>query len=132
MVVNKRSIWAILAGLLFTIVVTTLVDVLFHVVHVYPPSDQPLTDALSLLATAYRVVISVAGAWITARLAPAQPMKHALILGVIGVVLGLIGVIVTWNMNLGPKWYPIGLVVLAIPQCWLGGKIHEARTQRLS
>jgi hypothetical protein len=73
------------------------------------------------------MVISVGGAWLTARLAPSQPMKHALILGYVGVVLGLGGVIATWNMSLGPRWYPVGLAVLAIPQCWLGGRIYEMR-----
>jgi hypothetical protein len=120
-----KSVWAVFAGILFIIVVTTIVDVLLHAAGVYPPTSQPLTDKLALLATAYRIVISVAGAWLTAKLAPAEPMKHALILGAVGVVLGLIGLAVTWKLGLGPHWYPIALVVLAIPQCWLGGKLYE-------
>jgi len=39
--------------------------------------------------------------------------------------LALVGVIVTWNMDLGPRWYPIALVVLSMPQSWLGGKVFE-------
>src|SRR5262245_3519504 len=89
---------------------------------------QPMTDGMAVIATAYRFVISVAGAWLTARLAPSQPMRHALILGVVGTVLGVVGVIATWNMGMGPRWYAIALAVLAIPQCWLGGKIYESRT----
>ena len=57
-------------------------------------------------------------------------MKHALILGVVGVILGLVGVVATWNLELGPRWYPIALVVLAIPQCWVGGKIHEMQSRK--
>jgi hypothetical protein len=125
---NMKSIWAVVAGVLFIIVVTTLVDIVLHAVGVYPPMKEPIGDALALLATAYRVVISVAGAWLTARLAPGKPMKHALILGFLGVILGLVGVVATWNLGLGPRWYPIALVVLAIPQCWLGGRIFEARS----
>src|SRR5260221_2767170 len=127
---NKKSIWAVVAGVLFIIIVTTLVDVVLHVARVYPPWDQPIDDRLALLATSYRIVISVAGAWLTAKLAPAKPMKHALILGYVGVVLGLAGLAATWNAGLGPRWYPIALVVLAIPQCWLGGKIYEIRVAR--
>ena len=123
-----KSIWAVVAGVLVIIVVTTLVDILLHVAGVFPPMDQPINDRLALLATSYRVVISVLGAWLTARLAPANPMKHALILGVVGVILGLVGVVFTWNLGLGPRWYPIALVVLAIPQCWVGGKLYEARS----
>ena len=122
--VKNRSAWAIVAGVLFIIVVTTLVDVVLHVVKVYPPMDQPLDDKLSALATAYRVVISVGGAWLTARLAPDRPMRHAIILGFVGVALGTIGLVATWSTGLGPHWYPVALVVLAIPQCWVGGKIH--------
>lgn len=119
-----RSIWAVVAGVLFIIIVTTLVDAVLHAVNVFPP--QKLDDKQSLLATAERFVISVAGAWLTARLAPSNPMKHALILGVVGTILGLVGVVATWNLHLGPRWYAIGLAVLAIPQCWLGGKIFES------
>lgn len=122
-----KNVWAVAAGVLFIVVVTTLVDLLLHVLHVYPANGK-LTDALALLATSYRIVISVAGAYLTARLAPNRPMRHALILGWVGVVLGLIGLIATWNMELGPRWYPIALVVLALPQCWLGGKLHGMRT----
>src|SRR5215831_10321264 len=125
---NRRSIWAVLAGVLFIIVVTTLVDIVLHAARVFPPIGQPINNPLALLATAYRIIISVWGAWLTARLAPTQPMKHALILGLVGVVLGLVGVITTWNLGLGPRWYPIALTLLAIPQCWLGGKIYGMRS----
>ena len=121
---NKKSIWAVVAGVLVIIVVTTLVDIVLHLAHVFPPMDQPINDSLALLATSYRIVISVGGAWLTARLAPDKPMKHALILGLVGTVLGLVGVVATWNRGLGPRWYPIALAVLAIPQCWVGGRLY--------
>jgi len=125
---NKQSIWAVVAGVLVIIVVTTLVDMVLHATGVFPPWNQPISDALALLATSYRLVISVGGAWLTARLAPDNPMKHAMILGYVGVVLGLVGVAATWNLGLGPRWYPISLVVLAIPQCWAGGRIYEMQS----
>ena len=127
---NKKSIWAVFAGVLFIIVVTTLVDIVLHATGVFPPMDQPIGDALALLATSYRIVISVGGAWLTARLAPDKPMKHAMILGYAGLALGLVGLVATWNMGLGPRWYPIALAVLAIPQCWAGGKIYEMQSGR--
>ncbi len=116
-----KSIWAVVAGVLFIIVVTTIVDIVLHVTHVYP--SEKLTDGLAVLASSYRLVIGVAGAYLTAKLAPQNPLKHAIILGCVGIVLGLIGVIVTWNADLGPRWYPISLVVVALPQCWLGGRL---------
>lgn len=121
-----RSLWAVVTGVLFIIVVTTIVDIALHMAGVYPPvGGEPMSDALAVLATSYRVVITVAGAWLTARLAPGQPMKHAMLLGYVGIFLGLVGLVATWDRGLGPRWYPIALVVLALPQCWAGGKLYE-------
>jgi hypothetical protein len=122
---NKQSIWAVVAGVLVILVASTLVDIVLHALGVFPPIAQPINDSLALLATSYRVVISIGGAWLTARLAPDTPMKHVMILGIAGTFLGLVGVVATWNQGLGPRWYPILLAVLAIPQCWAGGKLYE-------
>jgi len=127
-----KSIWAVVAGVLTIIIVTTIVDIVLHLFHVYPPMNQPLTDALALLASSYRLAISIAGAYLTAKLAPDRPMRHALILGGVGVILGLVGLIVTWNLGLGPRWYPISLVVVALPQCWAGGWLFERRLRARS
>jgi hypothetical protein len=127
---NWKSAWAVIAGVLFVIVVTTLIDIVLHLTGVYPPMGQPLNDPLALLATSYRVVIGVGGAWLTARLAPDRPMRHAMILGAVGVLLGLVGAAATWNQGLGPRWYPIALVVLALPQCWAGARIFELQATR--
>lgn len=127
---NRRSTWAVAAGIVVAIVVTTLIDIVLHLTGVYQPMGQPLTDALAVLATTYRVVVGIGSAWLTARLAPARPMKHAMILGTLGMIVAIAGVITTWNLGLGPRWYPIALVVLALPQSWAGAKIFEARPPR--
>ena len=125
MPMSKQSILAIGAGVLVVVVATTAVDILLHLTGVLPAMGQPLSDGLAVLASSYRLVISIAGAWLTARLAPDRPLVHAVRLGYVGTVLGVIGVAATWNAGLGPRWYPISLAVLAIPQCWLGGRIYE-------
>ena len=125
---NWKSVRAVVAGVLFIIVVTTLVDFMLHRAGVYQPMGQPITDSLAVLATAYRIVISIAGAYLTAHLAPDRPMRHAIILGIVGIVLGPIGLLTTWTLNLGPHWYPVALVVLALPQCWAGGRFTSAPT----
>ena len=125
-----KTIWAVAAGVIFIVIVTTVVDALLHATHVYPPWEQPIDDKLALLATSYRIVISVAGAWLTGWLAPDRPMRHAMILGCVGTILGLAGVVATWNLGMGPHWYPIALAVLAIPQCWAGGKLYESLKSR--
>lgn len=80
-----------------------------------------------LLATAYRTVYGVVGSYITARLAPNQPMRHALVLGVLGLAVSIVGAVVTWNKGpaFGPHWYPLALVALAMPPAWVGGRLRE-------
>jgi len=61
-VMRRQSIWAVVAGVVVIIVVTALVDIVLHAIGVFPPMAQPINDALALLATSYRTVISVGGA----------------------------------------------------------------------
>lgn len=52
----------------------------------------------------------------------------ALILGGIGQILSLAGAIVAITAaDLGPAWFPIALVLTALPCAWLGGSIHLRR-----
>jgi len=98
------------------------------VLEVYPPWGQPMRDpVLLLLALAYRCVYAVVGSYIAARLAPRNPMRHALGLGVVGLMVCLAGAIATTPMDLGPAWYPIALVLTALPCAWLGGALHRGR-----
>jgi hypothetical protein len=120
-----RSIWALAAAIVAVIVATTIVDVVLHAIGVFPPLSVPISSTQAAIATSYRVMFGVAGAWLAARLAPAHPMKHVMVLGVLGTIIGLVGVVVTWNLNLGPRWYAILLAVLALPQSWLGGRLAQ-------
>ena len=121
-----RSTLAILAGFIAVVALSLGTDQILHVLEIYPPWDQPMHDpALNFLALSYRLVYSVIGSWIAARLAPRNPMRHALILGFIGLVPATVGAIVSIPMNLGPNWYPISLVVAAVPCAWLGGALHR-------
>src|SRR5262249_5289900 len=105
-------------------------DQILHLSRIYPPWGQPMREALFLLATAYRLVYGVVGSYITARLAPDKPMKHALAGGMIGLVLSIAGAVATWSRGpaFGPHWYPILLILTAMPCAWAGGKLCETRT----
>jgi hypothetical protein len=76
---------------------------------------------LNLLALSYRIVITIFGGYVAARLAPGNPMRHALILGIVGTVAAILGAVVAIPMNLGPSWYPILLAVTGLPCTLLGG-----------
>ena len=124
MTTRSRSVVAVLAGLLAIFIVTTAVDIVLHATGVYPPWTEPISSNLAALAFAYRIVISIAGCYLTARLAPDRPMQHAMVLGVIGVVLSAVGAVATWGRGLGPEWYPLALIAVSIPCAWVGGKIR--------
>lgn len=120
-----RSAGAILLGFVAVVALSLGTDQLLHTLAIYPPWGQPMRDpGLNLLALAYRCVYAILGSWIAARLAPRRPMRHALILGGIGFVLGAAGAIVAVGQDLGPLWYPIALVVTALPCAWLGGRLY--------
>ncbi len=124
-----KSVGAVFAGFLAVVILSLGTDVVLHAAGVFPPWGQPVGSAVLVLATAYRTLYSVAGAYLTARLAPDRPMGHALALGVVGLVASIAGAVGTWNKGpeFGPHWYPLALVLLALPTAWLGGVLHGLR-----
>ncbi len=133
-----RSIGAVLAGMVVGIILTLATDIVLHAIHVFPPWGASMAgfegalllatfEGALLLATAYRAVYGVMGSYIIARLAPDRPMLHALVGGFIGLAVSIVGAAVTWNKGpaFGPHWYPLALIVLAMPQAWAGGKLYE-------
>ncbi len=123
-----RSTGAVLLGFVTVVVLSLGTDQVLHVLQVYPPWGQPMHDPLlNLLALAYRCVYGVVGSYLTARVAPHSPMRHALVGGMIGLVLSAAGAIATIPMNLGPAWYPLALALSALPTAWLGGILNRRR-----
>ena len=120
-----RSIGALLAGFVVVVVLSLGTDLALHAAGIFPPLGQIMSNSLFLLATVYRTVYGITGSYITARLAPERPMQHALAGGVVGLVLSTVGAVVTWNKGpaFGPHWYPVALIVLAMPTAWAGGRI---------
>lgn len=124
-----RSVVAVIAGFVAVAGLSLATDQLFHVFEVYPPWGQPMFDtADNLLALSYRVVYTVLGGFITARMAPRAPMRHVMILGLIELAAGTAGIIGAITMaDLGPDWYPIAIAVTAYPCTWMGGRVGIRR-----
>lgn len=120
-----RSIGAVAAGLIAIVALSTAADAAAHATGLYPPFPQRMADELFLLATAYRIVFGIAGCWLTARLAPDHPMRHALVLGGIGTVLSVAGAAAMWAY--GPAWYSIAIIAISFPCAWIGGRLASAR-----
>jgi len=125
-----RSAWAIVAGFLVVVILSIGTDFVMEKLGVFPELGKRMSDQLFVLATAYRTIYAILGSYVTARLAPNRPMWHAMVGAVIGMVLGTVGAIVTWNKDLGPHWYSIALVIEGIPCAWIGAKIRELQISR--
>lgn len=127
-----KSVGAVFAGIVAGVALTLGTDEVLHLFGVFPPWGQAVTDGPLALATAYRAVFGVVAGYVTARLAPNRPMEHALVGGVMGLIVSTIGAVATWNKGpaFGPHWYPIALVVIAIPCAWMGGLLqHRSQAQ---
>jgi hypothetical protein len=123
-----RSVLAVVGGLVAIFAASMAMDELMYALGVFPrPPAISYDTGAYLIATAYRAVIGVGGCWLAARLAPSRPMRHALILGGIGVLLSLGGVAASMTMEMGPIWYPIALVAVTPPAAWLGGRLAERK-----
>ncbi|MBS1802017.1 MAG: hypothetical protein JST28_01550 [Acidobacteria bacterium] len=118
-----RSILAVIAGMAAGIAITLVTDIVLRKAGVLPPLNERASDGVLALATAYRVAYGVAASYLTAYLAPYRPIAHAMVGGAFGFAASLAGAIATWNAGpaYGPHWYPIALIVFALPQSWLGG-----------
>ena len=120
-----KSTVAVFAGFIAVAGLSLLTDQILHVLQVYPPWGQPMREpGLNALALSYRLVYTVIGGYVTARLAPHSPMRHVVVLGLIGLLMASVGAIVATRMDLGPVWYPVALAVTAFPCTWLGGKLQ--------
>lgn len=124
-----RSVIAILAGAIVGIVLSLSTDIVLHVSGFFPSLGEAVPDGSLMAATAYRTVYGVLGSYVTARLAPRRPMKHALILGALGMAVSALGALASWNRGpaFGPHWYPVVLILLAIPSSWVGGWLRVSQ-----
>ncbi len=125
-----RSIAAVLAGVVTNIVPAVATDLALRFLGIFPPLTEP--DAFSttqlLFATTYRALYGIAGGYVTARLVADHPVGHALVLGVLGVIACSAGPVAMWGV--GHAWYPVALILLALPCSWVGGILRVAQSSR--
>ena len=125
-----KSIGAVLAGFIAVFVLSVGTDFVLEKIGFFPPATKPeaYTGWMLMLALIYRTIYSVAGFYLTARLAPGAPMRHAIILGIIGTVFATLGAIANWDRS--ANWYPIMLVLVTLPCAWLGGRLVEIKNSK--
>lgn len=120
-----KSIGAALAGIVVGVIPTLLTDYVLESNGVLPNDNLYVATWLIWVVLAYRIIYTVIGCYVTARLAPRRPMLHANIVAGLGVVASAAGAYATRDMNLGPQWYAWTLAVLTIPTGYVAGIIHE-------
>jgi hypothetical protein len=119
-----HSAGALLLGLVVVVILSLAADQVARMLGLLPPLDEPAPESGALvLPFVYRSVIVVLGAYLVARFAPYAPMGHALVSGALGFVLSVAGAVAQWD--LGSHWYPIAIVLTAVPYSWLGGVMHR-------
>jgi hypothetical protein len=117
-----KSIGAILAGFITGAVLSMAADFIMEKTGMMSMQHfKQSSPAILLLVIGYRFVFNVLGCYLAARLAPGKPMKHALIIGVIGTVLSIVGTVAMWDMAI--PFYNITIIVMSLPSAWLGGKL---------
>jgi hypothetical protein len=124
-----RSILAIVLGFLFIAALAGVTGAALSSAGIMPAGGEPMTDTgLVLLETAYVAVFAIAGCWLAAWLAPDRPMRHALILGFLGLVFNVIGAVAMWELR--PAWAMLLNVALVMPYAWIGGRLREQQLER--
>jgi hypothetical protein len=51
-------------------------------------------------------------------------MGHSLLAGALGMLVSTLGAVAAWSSTVGQHWYPIALVLTAIPTAWIGAKLR--------
>src|ERR1041385_2917953 len=123
-----KSIGAVATGFVTVVILSTVTDFILEKLSIFPPLSEPqaYTPLLLFFALLYRCIYTVVGGYVTAKLAPDRPMRHVIILGGLGIIAGTIGVVYAWNLS-PEHWYPIALVITALPCTWLGGKLKKEK-----
>lgn len=120
-----RSVIAVVAGFLVIGALALGTDQIIRttVPGVFGPGNRVDSVPWLLFFQMYVFVYAVFGCWLAARLAPSRPMRHALILGALGLVLNIAGSAAMWET--APAWYHIAAIAIVMPAAWVGGRIRE-------
>lgn len=125
-----RSVMAIVVGFLFIGLLAFGADAVLRgaMPGAFDATGRMTSVSVLLLTLAYVGVFAIAGCWLAARLAPDRPMRHALILGMLGLVFNIAGSYAMWHT--APAWYHAIAIALVMPYAWIGGRIRERQLER--
>ncbi len=110
---------AFVAGFATVAVLSMAADAVLHATGIYPTDGSVGTDTNLAFALGYRTVFTVLGGYVAAWLAPANKLRLAIILGIVGTLAAIAGTVAMWHV--GHHWYAVALAALALPSTALGG-----------
>jgi hypothetical protein len=122
-----RSILAIVAGFVVIGVLAAGTTALLGsaMPGVFDANGRSTSVGWELAMHAYVFTYATFGCWLAGRLAPDRPMRHALILGVLGLIFNIVGSALQWQT--APAWSHALGVGLVMPAAWLGGWLAARR-----
>lgn len=117
-----KSIGAIVAGFALGATLSIGTDFLFDKLRIMSMENfKDNSISIILLVIIYRFIFNMAGCFLTAKLAPKNPMKHCIVIGIIGTVLSILGSFTMWDKAI--PFYNIAIILISLPSAWLGGKL---------
>lgn len=128
-----KSIGAVLAGLFGVVILSFCTDYLLQAIGLLPPPsiESRYVTWVLLLTLSYRIAYTVLGGYVTAWLAPNNPMMHVWILAGITLLGGILGVMTTlsgWTEQ--PLWYSLVIAISTVMAVWLGGWLRQSQTRK--
>jgi hypothetical protein len=123
-----RSIGAIVLGFVLIGALSFGTDYLmrnFIMPDAYAADGSTQNMTILLITMVYVAVFAVAGCYLTGRLAPHHPLRHAMILGVLGLLFNIAGTVAMWNT--APPWFHLLNLALVLPYAYLGGRLAESQ-----
>ena len=125
-----RSILAVVAGFVYIGALSVGADFLVRAAMPDAFAANGRTDSVPLLLgiQIYVGVFAISGCYLAARLAGRAPMRHAMILGALGLAFNVAGTIAMWDT--APVWFHALALALVLPYAWAGGWLREREESR--
>ncbi|WP_396208326.1 hypothetical protein [Gemmatimonas sp.] len=123
-----RSVVAVFSGFLLIAALSFGTDLAIRAAMpaLFDANGRTDSVAVLLLTIGYVGLYATVGCYLAARLAPRSPMRHALVLGGLGLLFNVAGTYAAWDT--APAWYHIVSLVLVMLWAWLGGRMREQET----
>ena len=125
-----RSIGAVLAGWLTwgALCVTVNMGLMHFMPTLFRPDGTTESAPILGLLIAMSMVYSIVSGYLTATIAHAKPLEHAVALGVWNLSFGLYVQLHYWDVL--PLWYHIPFLGLLIPGAMIGGWMKVIETKQ--